>query len=258
VVTATDVMPANEIPDRVAFRLAGPKAFLRAVVDRREDPIRVNLTGSKPNIVTYRFFSDNIRVPPGVKVLSISPTAILIKLEYVRHREVPVKVELRGLPPEGYRIVRTTVEPATIRLKGPESKVSAISEVFTTPIDVSNLTESKTVDVGLQIEKSNVQAEGPLPKVTVEVEPVSANFRIRNIDIRVLSPYQSVLDEKTATVLVRARAEDLKSLDRSQVDAVVDLRGKPKGRYTVPVKVTLPPKIGLVKVIPEKIRVLLK
>src|SRR5580658_4148228 len=80
VITSSDVVPANDIPDKIAFRMSGPKAFLRAILDRREDPIRVNLSGAKPGLVTYRFFSDNIRVPIGVKVLSINPTSVLIKL----------------------------------------------------------------------------------------------------------------------------------------------------------------------------------
>src|SRR5262245_15471930 len=78
-ITPSDLVPSNEIPDKISFRLVGPKAFLRAVLDRKEDPIRVNLGGARPGLVTYRFFSDNIQLPIGVKVLSINPTAILIK-----------------------------------------------------------------------------------------------------------------------------------------------------------------------------------
>src|SRR3954471_21675607 len=51
VITQGDIVPANEIPDRIAFRLSGPKAFLRNILDRREDPIRVNLSGAKPTLV---------------------------------------------------------------------------------------------------------------------------------------------------------------------------------------------------------------
>jgi len=255
IITASDVVTANEVPEKIAFRLSGPKAFLRAIVDRREEPIRVNLAGSKPNLVTYRFFSDNIRVPPGVKVLSITPTAILIKLEYLKKREVPLRVELRGLPPEGYRIAATEAQPAMVRLKGPESKVEGISEVATVPIDITGLTETKVFDANLQIDKSNVVVDGALPKVRVQIEPVSANFRIRNVDVRVLTNLKATVEEKTVTVLVRAEPADLKSLDRSQVFAVVDLRGKSKGKYKETPRVNLPARVGLVKVIPDKVSV---
>src|ERR1700739_2979650 len=52
VITPADVVPANEIPDRIAFRLSGPSAFLRAIMDRRDEPFRVNLSGAKPGLVT--------------------------------------------------------------------------------------------------------------------------------------------------------------------------------------------------------------
>jgi YbbR domain-containing protein len=257
VITPADIVPANEIPTKIAFRLSGPKAFLRAVVDRREDPIRVNLSNAKPGLVTYRFFSDNIRVPIGVKVLSVNPTAILIKLEYLKKRDVPVKLELRGAPLEGYRMARAEVKPSVVRIKGAESRVDAVTEVQTTPIDISNLRQDLEREVSLDLLRHNIQLDGPLPRARVEVEPVSANYRIKNIDIRVLSSYKVRLDEKAVTVLVRVAPKDLRTLDRTNVFATIDLRDKPKGSYNEPVKVTVPENVGLVKVTPERVNVTL-
>jgi YbbR domain-containing protein len=257
IITPADIVASNEIPDRVAFRLSGPKAFLRAVVDRKEEPIRVNLAGAKPGLVTYRFFSDSIRVPIGVKVLSINPTAVMIKLEYLKHRELPVKVEFRGALPEGYRIARTEVKPSGVRIKGAETKVDAISEVGTVPIDVSNLRQNLDREVPLDLSRYNVQLDGPIPHVVVEIEPVSANFRIKNVDVRVLSSFKVKLDEKAVSVLVRADPKDLKALNQSRLYGVVDLKGRPKGKYTEAVKITLPEGVGLVKVVPEKVNVTL-
>ncbi|HRK02024.1 MAG TPA: hypothetical protein PLH57_05115, partial [Oligoflexia bacterium] len=96
VVAPADLIVANEVPDKVSFRLAGPKAFLRNVLNRKEDPIRVNLTAAKPGLITYRFFTDNIQVPLGVKVLSINPTAIVVKLEVNRKKEIPVRLVMKG------------------------------------------------------------------------------------------------------------------------------------------------------------------
>lgn len=257
VITPADVVPSNEIPDRIAFRLSGPKAFLRAILDRREDPIRVNLTGAKPGLVTYRFFSDNIRVPIGVKVLSVNPTAILIKLEFLKRRDVPVRPTLQGMPPEGYRIAKAEMRPPVVRIKGAESRVDGVTEVSTLPFDVSGIRQTVERDVGLDLQRLNVQLDGPLPKLALDLEPLSANFRIKNVDIRVLSSYKVRLDEKSVTVLVRADPKSLHSIEKDQVYAVIDLNGKPKGHYIEPVKVTLPDDVGLVRVIPDKVGVTL-
>lgn len=257
IITPADVIPSNEIPDRISFRLSGPKAFLRTVLDRKEDPIRVNLTGAKPGLITYRFFSDNIRVPIGIKVLSINPTAVLVKLEALKRRDVPVKVEIRGVVPEGYRIVRTEVRPPTVRLKGAETRIDGINEITTVPVDVSGLHQTLERDVALDLSRQGVQLDGPAPKVVVEIEPISANYRIKNVDIRVLSSYKVKLDDKSVSVLVRADPKDLKSLSHGKIYGVIDLTGKPKGKYVEPVKVTLPEGVGLVKVVPEKVNVTL-
>lgn len=257
IITPADIVPSNEIPDRITFRFSGPKAFLRAILDRHEEPIHVNLSDAKPGLVTYRFFSDNIRVPIGVKVLSINPTALLIKLEYLKRREVLVKPILQGSPPEGYRIVNTTVKPEYVRVKGAESRVDAISEISTIPVDVSELRQSIEREVALDLNRNTLQIESALPKISITVEPVSANFKIKNVDVRVISLYKTKIEEKNVTVLVRADSNDLKSLDKSQVYAVVDMTGKEKGKYLEPVKVTLPKNIGLVKVIPSHVNVTL-
>jgi YbbR domain-containing protein len=258
VITPADIVPSNEIPEKIAFRLAGPKAFLRAILDRREDPIRVNLSGAKPGLVTYRFFSDNIRVPIGVKVLSINPTAVLIKLEHLKRKDVPVRVELRGIPPEGYRLGKTEVKPTVVTIKGAETRVDGITEVSTVPIDVSNLRQTLEREVSLDLARYNIQLDSAVPRVLVEMEATSANYRIKNVDIRTLSSYKSNLGDNHVTVLVRAAPKDLKSIDRSKIFAEVDLRGKPRGKYdSVPIKVTLPENIGLVKTIPETVDVTL-
>lgn len=255
VVTSDDVVPSNEIPEKISFRISGPKAFLRAILNRREDPIRVNLTGNKPGLVTYRFYPDDIRLPLGVKVQAVNPTAALVKLEAVKKKDVPVRVELRGIPPEGYRLVSAHMRPEVVKLKGPESKIEAISEILTLPIDLSQAKQSFEREVGLDLERTGLRAEGALPRIHVEIEALAANFKIKNVDIRVLTPYGYRLEEKSVTVLVHASAKDMKTLDKSQVFAIVDLRQEPKGKYLRPIKVTVPAHIGVVKVIPDQVNV---
>ncbi|MBI4925465.1 MAG: hypothetical protein HY843_06025 [Bdellovibrio sp.] len=257
-VQPADLIIANEVPDHISFQLMGPKAFLRAISDRREEPIRINLSGLKPGLITHRFLTEDIHVPIGVKVISIHPASVGVKLEPIKKKDVPVKVELRGIPAEGFQIAKTEVKPSHVRIKGAESKIEGIAEILTKPIDISELEENTTRDVSLELMQRDVQLDGPLPKVTIFIEPTSANYRIRNVEVRILSPHQIIVQEKTVTVFVRTNTKNLRTVNRSQVFAMVDLRGKPKGKYYEPIKVTLPDKMALVKVVPERINIILK
>lgn len=256
VITSSDVVPANDLPRTVVMELSGPKAYLRTFVESQE-PFRLNLAGRKPGVITQHIFADDIQVPIGVKVVSVHPAEVVVKLESLKRRDVPVKPEIRGVPADGYKVGKVTVRPSLVRIKGAESRVEATTEVKTLPIDVTNAKQSLERDAALDLQSLGVQLDGPLPKAFVEVTASSPNFRIKNIDIQYLTSYKVRTEDRTVTVLVRADPKDIKLLDKGHVYAQVDLKGKPKGTYTENVRVTLPEDVGLVKIIPEKVRVTL-
>lgn len=257
ITTSDEMTVANEVPDKITFRLSGPKAFLRAILNRPESPIRVNLIGNSSPSVTFRFFSDNIRVPPGVKVMGVSPPAIQIKQEPVRTKEVRVRVDIRGTPPEGYRIVKVKIEPSVVKVRGAKSRLQNLSEISTLPIDVSEIRETTTQAGILEGANGSVRAEGVPPKVTLEVIAIATRYRIKNIPIKVLADSKVRLKERTVHLIVMSHFDRLKQLSSESLIAEVDLRGKAKGVYQVPVKVTLPKDVTLVRTVPSTVHVTL-
>ncbi len=258
-ITAPEFVVGPNTVDRVAFRLGGPKAFLRSILDRREEPIKVNLVGQKPGNVKYRIFQVNIQLPIGVKVISITPTPLEILLEELAERDVPLKAELRGIPPEGVRVVSTTLKPDFIHIKGGKSRVDAVVEILTMPVDVSTLAESTEIEVSLDISRLGVSLDAnQKPKLRIETEQLPANFKIKDVEIRVVSAYKALVEPGNLAVMVRATQDALKSVDRAQVYAVADLKGRPKGIYQIPVRVVLPKGIGFVRTVPETIQVKLQ
>ncbi len=255
VVTGEGLVVANDIPDRVAFRLSGPKAFLRVMLDRRDSPIRVDLSSAKSGIVTYRFFSDSIRLPIGVKVLSVTPSTLVVRLEPEDTKQLPVRVALRGAVPSGYHLREALAEPKTVSVRGARSRLAAMDELVTLPVDVNGAREGFETDASFDLGSLGLKLEGALPKVRIAVNAVSANFRIKNLRIRVLTSLRARVTRKSVNVSVRAAMEDLKGLGENDAYAEVDLRGKPAGKYRVPVKVVLPKNISLVEVEPAEVAV---
>ncbi|MCM0606091.1 MAG: hypothetical protein KA715_08375 [Xanthomonadaceae bacterium] len=257
IVTNEDVMVSNELPDRVAFRISGPKAFIRTILDRRDPPIRINLQGAKPGAVTYRLFSDSLRVPIGVKVLSVNPNALVVNLEQMKSKILPVKIETRGVLPEGYKLVSIESVPATVKVRGAKTRIQMVAEIFTLPIDLTDLKQGFQKAIPLDTARASVELEGQPPEIKADIRPVSANFKVKNVTIRVLSHLKYRVREKTVTVLVRSSQEAIKLLDHSRVFAEIDLRDKAKGVYEIKPKVSLPGHIGFVSTQPETIGVTL-
>ncbi len=258
IITADDIVAANDIPDKVNFTLTGPKAFLRSLLDRIEPTIRVDLTRSRPGIVTYRFFPDSIRVPLGVKVQAVNPSKVQIWLEKVKERRVPIEIELQGILPEGFRIVDKSVFPSNVLIRGAKSKIAKVSEVFTDPIDLTYLKHPVQKEVSLNIPQIGVQAEPVSPKVILDIRASTANYRMKKIAVKVLSDRRASSLIKSVTAFLRVDQSQIGTLNINQFSAQVDLRGRARGTYTAKVVVKVPDQVGLVKVVPSEIAVELK
>ena len=179
ILTSPEVIAANDLPDRISFRLAGPKAFLRSILNRREEPIRINLVGTSPGLVTHRFFSDSIRVPIGVKVVSVSPAALLIRLEELQHKEVAIRAEIRGAPRTGYRVVGFEAIPPVFRVRGAESKRKGVTEVASFPVDITGMTETVEKDLSLDLGRLGILADQDPPRIRIQIEEDSDQARHR-------------------------------------------------------------------------------
>ncbi len=258
VVTPADLVVSNDVPDKVSFRLSGPKAFLRNILNRKEQPIRVNLSNAKAGLVTYRLFSDNIQVPIGVKVLFINPTSIVIKLETVKTREIPVRLVTKGQPAPGVKVTNVTLDKGSIKIRGAESKVDLVPEVQTLPIDLGAINQSGDREVPVDLSRfTGVTTDGELPRLRVAVALESSNFRLRAVKVRVLTDKRFNVEPKEVNLYVSCSAEELKKLVKAKVSAVADVRSRGAGTYDVPLSADLPETVRLVKVLPQKVKITL-
>ena len=253
----SDLIITNELPDRIAFRLSGPKAFRKALLERPELPIKVNLSAAKTGFISYNFTSDDIKLPPGMKVLSISPGSIRIKLEKVKSTKVPVRLDLRGAPAEGYKIIKTQIIPEQVRIKGARQTIGRIKEIVSLPVDISDMTSDYEETLSFDPINTDFKLDEPAPKVFLQIKASVPNFKLKNIAIKVLTAHRYKISSPKITVYVRAPVDMLKSIDHSQVFAEIDLKDKPKGKYTVPVTVTTPKNIGVVRAVPDQVNITL-
>lgn len=257
IVTSPEITSGTEVPEHILFQLSGPKAFRRALIERPEVPIKVNLAGAKVGTVTYNFSPEDIRLPLGVKVLAISPPSIRLKLEPVRYAVLPVRADIRGVPDPGYKIIKAEVKPPQMKLKGSRAQLATITEVVSNPVDITGSKRSVDYPLTFELTHLGIQFEGPPPILRLELEPITPNFRLKNVNIRVLSAHKVKLNENTVTVFIRAAQEDLKLLDHARVFAEIDLRGQKKGKYTSTVKVNTPRSVSVIKVVPDQVEVTL-
>lgn len=250
---------ANDVPATVSFRLKGPKAFLRSILEREEPSIKVDLMNSKPGLVTYRFRTEQMKVPIGVQVEGLTPASLLIRIENVRFKTVPIKLELQGAPPAGLELVRAEIAPTSTKIRGARSKVKNVTEVLTRPIDLSTATESFETELALDVAGMGIEVvDEESVTARLEFKKVAPNFRIDGVPVMVKSDRRAKVEPDIVSLLVWADdPELLKGLGPEQVTTSVDLSGKARGTYEVKPQWTVPQGIKVIRMEPQEIKVTL-
>jgi YbbR domain-containing protein len=120
----------------------------------------------------YQLTTSMIAVPSGAEVVGIAPGKVTIKLEKTSEATIEVHTTLRGKPARGFRVARTEIEPASVSVQGPESRVKDARAASTAPVDVSGLTESTVfkADIILPQPELRFVTARTSAKVTVHIE----------------------------------------------------------------------------------------
>ncbi|HOW84616.1 MAG TPA: CdaR family protein [Candidatus Aminicenantes bacterium] len=117
---------ANRLLDEI-----GPSALVarldldRASVPQQEYPLRTSM----------------IAVPPGAEVIKISPSKVTIKLERTVAAALEVRATVQGKPAKGFHVEDVEVEPSSVAVQGPESRIRAKLAATTAPVDISGLAQ---------------------------------------------------------------------------------------------------------------------
>ena len=106
-------------------------------------------------------------------------------------------------------------------------------------------------------DEPGVVVESELPKIHFEVTQTTANFKIRNVDVKIVSSRRSTVDPKEVVIFVKCSPEELKTINRTKVFVTVDMKNKGAGTYEESVNAQLPANIKLMKVVPQKVKVTL-
>ncbi len=116
---------------------------------------------------TYPLSSANVQAPVGVDVVRVVPTHVKLRLERTVRRTVPVSIRWRGQtsdqPPQYLKL-----SPSRVSVEGPESRVNAISQVYTDPVSLKDLSPGQSYSINLSVDDPTLRLS--IEKVTIHWE----------------------------------------------------------------------------------------
>lgn len=163
-----DLDISSDIPDRVRVEVRGPSGRLTRD-NLAQTAVMLDLTTvAGPGERTITFTDRNVKLPIGVNFYKAVPSQITIRFEHLMYKTVPIHARYAGGPPDGYAIVKSSCEPPTVRIVGPESHVQPIDFVSTDPIDLTNIIGRTEMPVHVNVGDPQVRLN-PVPQVHFKI-----------------------------------------------------------------------------------------
>jgi len=148
--------------------------------------VKIDLRGATPGAEkSYPLSEDNISDrPPGLEVVSITPTRIRLLLENTVRKSIAIVPELVGEPAEGFQV--TKVQAPRVTIIGPQSRVQEVSEAQTEPIGITGLSSTLVRNVAVDIDDLALRMEPASVDIIITIEEERREVRVRRIPIEVL------------------------------------------------------------------------
>jgi len=254
---------AEAYPDTVAIKVKGLGTTLQRInagtfiasIDARDAVVGENrfLVKVKPT-----------RKVKNLRIISINPDELKLKLDKYILKEVPVSVTIINSPAEGYKKTGESFYPKRVVIKGPYSAVSEVFVARTKPIDIGGSTGSIYKEVELDFPGELISTYN-YKKVSVRIT-IKKNYKIKtynNIRINIKSLMNNLEIKNKgdfyANVKIEGPWERLMELEKDRDFLFIDMADVYKsGSYTKKVNYRLPWNCKVKILEPDKIKVKIK
>jgi YbbR domain-containing protein len=160
---------SSDLVGAVSIDLRGPSEKV-ANFSAAKSAVVLDFSGiRKPGEQTFQIDERDVTLPSGMRLERAIPAQIRLQFERRTEQDVPVEVRFAGVPPDGFQLKQYSVEPETLTLVGPESRVRKIEHAVTDPIDLTAATAGAVFRVNAFVGDPHVRFAKPV-KIAVRVE----------------------------------------------------------------------------------------
>jgi len=252
-----DLTISNQFKNELELTVNGPRGLIRNLATQHiSRPI--DLAKAEPGAKVFQNTVDSIPLPRGVRLLRVKPTDIILQLDKLVKKDVPIHAVTTGSLPEGFELGSITLDPPSIPVTGAEAAIGQVESISTAPIDLARLTATTTRPVALKLTSAIKELVGePIVTAAIVVQEKKEQRTVEDIPVKLLLSGKNTYTLKPDNITVKARiphsilrkTKDLKTLFRARIMGV-ELQ---PGTHKLTVEVIPVQDVELVEVRPEMI-----
>ena len=160
---------SGELLAAVNVRLRGPRDLVQGLT-ANQLAVKADLINKTAGERVLQLKPSDVQKPEKVEVRRIDPQTIELNLELTKRKIVPIEAQFVGAVADGYEHFDTRLEPASVEIEGPESKIGQVSKVLTESVRITGRHESFQLQVDLETSRQGVRLTNIAPtRLTVEI-----------------------------------------------------------------------------------------
>ena len=244
----------NRPPDFVKIEIAGPRTIL-SLINPERLTLKLDLSGVAFGQSEFKIFPAMFNTPRGTTVTGISPDQLALDIDNVVSREVPVHLAVQGKVAPGYQISSIEITPSSVTAIGPSRFVAQLTSIGTEQFDLHGLSADADRIVYVATPDPSVRFSSSRVGARVNIAETITDREFRGVDVQVKdSDFKFRVEPRQVTLTIRGPAIKLAGLDPKAL-AFVDAEGLEPGAHELPLQVTVPDGMQLVRQSPEKVRI---
>lgn len=154
-----DLIISNKYKKEIEVTVRGPGSVI-VEMGKEQGARQIDLANATAGTRVENIENESVPVRRGVEVLRVQPSTIILSLDNLISKEIPVKAVTVGEVSKGHLFTDLTINPATITINGPETILSRVEVLKTTPINLQGLFESVQLQIPLELDARIVDLIG--------------------------------------------------------------------------------------------------
>jgi YbbR domain-containing protein len=176
--------------------------------------------------VAFPIYTDQVTTPPGIRVRSIEPASVTLKLEAIAARTVEIRPAIDGTPREGYEVASVQVSPPLIEVAGPSSVLGTMQTLETESVDIAGMSGSFKQRVGFRIPNLVSLSVQRSAIVAVTIREKTLQRTLENLPVRGFSGRTDLaIEPRVVAVELEGPYSIIQSMTPALVEPVVSEEG---------------------------------
>jgi len=151
----------------VDLELEGSGTLIKSIRPEQVQ-VRLDLSKSKAGPNTFTITRTSITLPPGVVLKGVKPSVVVVELDVMIKKELPIQINWVGRLPDHFILEKGTVEPETVEIIGGKRVLEKMTTVYTEKIPLDNLEVEGVITATVALNPASLKiAPGSEEKVTI-------------------------------------------------------------------------------------------